>query len=58
MKLDRVFELYNEAKDVNNVDLNIFRSKVRELNDIELEILREMLDERLEQLYNDEEAAI
>ena len=51
MKLDRVFELYNEAKDVNNVDLNIFRSKVRELNDIELEIL-------IEQLYNDEEAAI
>ena len=58
MKLDKVFELFNEAKDINNVDLNMFKSKVRELNDVELEILREMLEDRLEHLYNDEEAAI
>ena len=58
MKLDKVFELFNEAKDVDNVNLNTFRSKVRELNDIELEVLREMLEDRLEHLYNDEEAAI
>lgn len=58
MKLDRVFELFNEAKDYENIDLNVFRSKVRELNDIELEVLREMLEDRLEQLYNDDEAAI
>ena len=58
MKLDKVFELFNEAKDVDNVNLNTFRSKVRELNDVELEILREMLEDRLEQLYNDDEAAI